>query len=335
MPEHRSPLTMFIIKKHQSYGDYNQGHNSLKTATTFIVDLLRCEGHKVRLAEAADENSVQGFIMEFNPKTVILEALWVTPRKMEWLKKNFPKVRFVVRVNSETPFLAAEGIGVEWIVAYMMLGVDVAFNSSYARDDFGVLGDSIFLPNYYPMRKIRGARPEHPRHVSIGCFGAMRLLKNQTEQAFAAVRWARHLGKKLKFHMNDAPDSVEVNAIKKSVRAVIDNTDSELVLHPWLPHDEFLELVEQMDYCLQVSLSDSFNLTAADAVSLGVPLIGSSAVRWLPGMAQADTGSSKSIFEKLKFFGGSIGVALNHAALHEYLRHSVHVWNEFIEGCNV
>lgn len=329
MPEHRSPLVLFIIKKFQSYGDYNHGHNSLKTATTFIVDMLKREGHKARLVEAVDENSIQAFIAELDPTTVILEAIWVTPRKMEWLKKQFPNVRFVVRVNSEVPFLAQEGCGVEFLSAFMMLGVDIAFNSSYAQDDFKILGDSIFLPNYYPMQRLRFDRPPHPNHVNVGCFGALRILKNQTEQAFAAARWAKHLGKHLHFHMNDAPDSIEVNAIKKSIKAVIDNTDGRLVLHPWLPHDEFLELVESMDICLQVSISESFNICASDAISLGVPLVGSDAIRWLPARSKARFDSSQSIVEAMKL-ADKTGIIMNHLALEEYLKHSKMVWDEWL-----
>jgi len=334
MPEHRSPLILFIIKRHQSYGAYNQGHNSLKTATLFIVEMLKREGHRVKLAEASDENSVETFILDLDPTLVILEALWVTPKKMEWLKKTFPKVRFVVRINSEVPFLAQEGIGVLWIADFMALGIDVAFNSIYARDDFMLLGDSVYLPNYYPMQRLRHEPRCHEHHVNVGCFGALRILKNQTEQAFAAAKWAQDKNKRLHFHMNDAPDGVEVNAIKKSIKAVIDNTGGRLILHPWLPHDEFLELVESMDICLQVSISETLDICAADAVSMGVPLVGSDAIRWLPARSKAKYDSSNNITDAMHL-ADKVGVALNHAALEEYVKHSVLVWNEFIEGKHV
>lgn len=330
---HRSPLTLFIIKKFQASGGYDQGSNSLKIATTFIVDMLLLEGHRATLVEALDQNFIEGFINELNPTVVILEALWVTPAKMAELVKLFPRVKIVVRINSEIPFLASEGIGVQWINAFMRMGVAIAFNSRQAQDDFEVLGESIYLPNYYPMRRLRHTlKPSE--HIRVGCFGVMRTLKNQVEQAFAAVRWSKHICKPLHFHMNDSPDSAEVNAIRKSVKAVIEGTGNKLILHPWMGHEAFLDLVASMDLCLQVSFSESFNITASDAVSMGVPLVGSSAVRWLPKRSQAETGSTHSIVEAIKL-ADHAGVALNHVFLEQYIIQSVILWNRFIEGCHV
>jgi hypothetical protein len=333
MQEHRSPLTLFIIKKFQANGGYDQGSNSLKIATTFVVDMLLLEGHRAALVEALNQNDIEPFIKELNPSIVILEALWVTPAKMAELRKLFPKLKIVVRVNSEIPFLTSEGIGIQWIAAFMKLGVDVAFNSSQAQDDFKVLGDSIYLPNYYPMRRLRHTL-QPSRHLRVGCFGAMRILKNQVEQAFAAVRWAKHIGKPLIFHMNDSPDGQDANAIKKSIKAVIEGTGNTLVLHPWMDHEDFLNLIASMDLCLQVSFSESFNITASDAVSMGVPLVGSSAVRWLPKRSQAETGSTKSIVDAIRL-ADHAGVALNHVFLEQYVIRSVILWNEFVEGCHV
>lgn len=334
MSEHRSPLTLFLVKRYQSYGTYNQGHNSLKTATIFIVDMLRKEGHKARLAEAIDQNSIQTLIIEHNPSTVIIEALWVTPKKMEELQKLNRKVRFVVRINSLPAFLAAEGIGFEWISAYMSLGIDIAYNSSQAQADMKIFGESVYLPNYYPMRNLRHEFQCHERHVNIGCFGAMRILKNQSEQAIAACRYANWMGKTLYFHMNDAPEGVEANAIKKSVKAIIETLGGKLVLHPWLAHEEFLELVEQMDMCMQVSISESMNITMADAISIGIPAIGSDAIQWLPQRSKAKFDSVQSIFETM-LLADKTGVEMNHYALEEYLKHSRLIWNEFLKGAHV
>lgn len=330
MHEHRSPLILFLVKKNQSYGTYHQGHNSLKTASCFIVEMLRKEGHKARLAEAIDQNSIQTLIVEHNPSTVILEALWVTPKKMEELQKLNPKVRFVVRINSNPCFLAVEGIGFEWITAIMSLGIDIAYNSSQAKADMDIFGESVYLPNYYPMRNLRHECHPHERHVNVGCFGAMRILKNQSEQAIAAAKYANHIGKTLHFHMNDAPDGVEPNAIKKSVRAIVETLGGKLILHPWRTHEEFLELVEQMDICMQVSISESMNITVADAISLGVPAVGSEAIQWLPQRSKAQFDSVQNIFETM-MLADRTGVEMNHYALEEYLRHSRRVWNEFLQ----
>jgi len=329
-PNTRSPLTLFLIKKYQASGSYNQGSNSLKLSARFVVNMILREGHRAALVEAENQNFIREAIDEHRPAIVILEALWVTPGKMGELKRAYPQIRFVVRINSEVPFLAGEGIGVEWVAAAMKMGVEIAFNSSQARDDFKIIGESAYLPNYYPLRMIRH-QAVMGETIDVGCFGAIRTLKNQLEQAFAAVRYAKELGKPMVFHMNDSADNQEVNAIKKSIRGVVQSTGNSVIFHPWLDHEAFLDLIASMDICLQVSFSESFNITSADAVSMGVPLVGSDAVRWLPKRSKAHTGSSQSIVDAM-WRADKTGIAMNHASLEEYLEISVNVWNEFIEG---
>jgi hypothetical protein len=324
-------MILFIIKKFYEYNGYAQVTNGLKTSAGFVVDMLKREGHKARLVEAIDGNCIDRLVTEFKPRIVILEALWATPEKLKELKHLHPHVRWVVRIHSETAFLGMEGISLEWLAAYLKLGVEVAFNSAQTREDFEAIGKSLYLPNWYPVRSLRY---KHERNddcsdiVNIGCFGAIRPLKNQLEQALAAIRYARHKGKKLRFHMNGTRQEQGGNQNLKSIEAAIKATGDELVLHPWLEHEEFLELVQKMDFCLQVSISESFNLVSADAVSLGVPLIGSAAIRWLPVRSQAPTDSAKVIAEYMGHTD-QITVVMNHTALADYANKSAKTWNAF------
>lgn len=322
-------MLLFIIKKFYDYNGYHQVANGLKTSAGFVVDLLKSEGFKAKLVEAVDGNCIDRLVTEFKPSICILEALWVTPEKLAELRGLHPKVKFVVRIHSEMTFLAQEGISIEWLDAYVNLGVTVAFNSKVAKDDFKVIGPSEYLPNYYPVRKIR--RPhEHNEDLHVGCFGAIRPLKNQLVQALAAIRAAECFGDKLVFHMNGTRQEQGGNNNLKSIKAAIEATGNELVLHDWLPHEEFLELICKMDVCLQVSLSESFCIVASDAVSMGVPLIGSSAIRWLPRRSQAPVDNSEGVARKI-IEADRTTVVMNHEALKLYLEETVEVWNEFVE----
>lgn len=320
-------MLLFIIKKFYDYSGYDQVSNGLRTSAGFVVDMLKMEGHAARLVEAIDGNCIDRLIEENRPRIVILEALWVTPGKMAELRRLHPRVRFVVRVHSEIPFLANEGISIEWLAAYRKLGVEVAFNSSQSRQDFEVISDSLYLPNFYPLRRLRY---EHKcgEHLNIGCFGAIRPLKNQLIQALAAIRYAQERGRKLHFHMNGTRLEQGGNNNLKAIKAALDATGNELVLHGWLEHEAFLELIKQMDFCLQVSLSESFNIVSADAVSLGVPLIGSSAIRWLPKRSRAPVDSAFGIAQKMAL-ADQTTVVMNHAALEEYVHNSAEAWNTF------
>ena len=322
-------MILFVIKKFYDYNGYDQVSNGLRVSASFVVEMLKLEGHRAKLAEAIDGNCIDRLVTLHRPSVVVLEALWVTPAKMAELQLLHPGVRWVVRIHSEIPFLANEGIGIEWLVAYAKYGVEIGFNSEQAQNDFAVIGESIWLPNYYPLRKLRAGSKPSSEHVNIGCFGAIRPMKNQLIQALAAIRFAKQVGLKLRFHMNGTRVEQGGNSNLKSIQSALDASGNELVLHGWLEHEEFLDLIQQMDVCLQVSLSESFNIVSADAVSLGVPLIGSDAIRWLPRRSRALADSSDSIADKL-LHADETTAHMNHEALENYVNASVTAWNEFL-----
>lgn len=320
---------LFIVKKSYHYNTPNQGASSgLKSSALFVVEMLNAAGIVAVIEEAVDGNSVDALVAKWKPERVVLEALWVTPGKLSELKKLWPKVRWTIRVHSETPFLSNEGMAVAWLKGYVLLGAEIAFNSLETAADLLALGvATTWLPNWYPLQD--GWPRKEPNSVlDIGCFGAVRPLKNQLIQALAAVRFARETGKKLRFHMNGTRSEQFGDNNLKNIKELLGD---QLVCHPWLPHDQFLALVASMDLCLQVSLSESFNVVSADAVSVGVPLIGSDAIKWLPARSQAEADSSSSIVAAMRRAGHHTAHE-NREALEHFLRASVEVWTEWVHG---
>ena len=59
----------------------------------------------------------------------------------------------------------------------------------------------------------------------------------------------------------------------KNLRALFVDTRHELVEHGWLKHKDFVKLVGTMDICLQVSISETYNIVAADVVNQRVPVV--------------------------------------------------------------
>lgn len=317
-------MILFILKRFYDYNGHNQISNGLKTSARFVIDLLHQEGFKAKLVEAIDGNCIDRLVTENKPRRVVLEAIWVTPAKLAELKRLHPHVKWTVRVHSEINFLAQEGCAIGWIFEYLKLGVEVGFNSSQTVEDFKALGKAAYLPNFYPLRKPRPAQCATPV-LNVGCFGAIRPLKNQLIQAFAAVEFAKAAGTKMTFHMNGSRIEQNGNNNLKNIQALIAAAGQTLELHPWLDHEDFLELIAKMDIMLQVSNSESFCIVASDAVSMSVPLVGSSAIRWLPKIAQADTGSVKSIVAAIQRTSATT-VIMNHAALESYLHEAREVW---------
>jgi hypothetical protein len=322
------PLNLFIIKQFHEYNGIQQSASGLRRSAQFAVDLLLHESHRAKLVQAIDGNCIDRLVTENAPTRVILEALWVTPAKMAELKKLHPSVKWTIRIHSEIPFLATEGIAVEWIAAYNKMGVEVAFNSDQTRKDFSVLGDFAYLPNYYPLRKPRKSQLLTDT-FEVGCFGAIRPLKNQLIQAFAAIKFAKDAGIKLAFHMNSSRIEQGGENVLRQIRALFEATGQTLVVHPWLDHEDFLELIAEMHVCLQVSLSESFNIVSADAVSMGVPLVGSDTITWLPKRSKAAVDSTDSIVAAIERADATT-VAMNHAALETYLDDAREAWNAWV-----
>ena len=330
MNVHHRPLVLFIIKKFHGYGSgaSHPTSNGLTKSALFVVEMLEKQGHRALLELAIDGNCIDRIVTLHSPARVILEAIWVAPGKLSELKRLHPHIRWTVRVHSEIPFLANEGNAVEWLGDYVRMGVEVAFNSEQTVRDFEILASTAFLPNYYPLQSAREFRP-NGKTVHIGCFGAIRPLKNQLMQAFAAIRFADRYHKHLVFHINGSRLEQSGENNLRNIKAIFRATDHELRIDPWREHREFLKLVAEMDICLQVSLSESFNIVSADAVSVGVPLIGSTAISWLPSRSQANPSSSESIAQALSSVDHHT-VRKNYAALKKYLEASVEAWNNWI-----
>lgn len=150
---------LFVLKRRMGYGhSYGAGYSSgLMNSAKFVSDMLVKNNVRSKVVEVIDGNGVDRELFIYKPKVAIIEALYVTPKKMEELQRLHPKVKFIVRVHSEIPFLAIDGIAIEWIKEYLVQGIFVSFNSSRTNRDFINLypfaeKQIIYLPNYYPVK---------------------------------------------------------------------------------------------------------------------------------------------------------------------------------------
>lgn len=308
----------FILRHRDQPWGYNgpygyQLSSGLRNSVRFVVEMLHLLGIEAEWVEVADSHCIDKEVTRYRPTHVILEAFWVPPWKIDQLKPIHPFVTWCVRDHSETPFLANEGMAFEWVAGYLERGVELMCNAPRALIDmqavataYGYPGQVSYAPNYYPTHAPVTWKTLHPKPthaddvVRIGCFGAIRPLKNQLVQAIAALRFADRLGKKLEFHINAARIEQGGNPVLKNLQALFANSPAAtLVENPWADHDKFLSLLERMDILLQASLSETFNIVAADAVSVNVPVVASREVPWLGSYAIADPNDSTSILNRM------------------------------------
>jgi hypothetical protein len=93
-------------------------------------------------------------------------------------------------------------------------------------------------------------------------------------------------------------------------------------------------LVKQMNIGMQVSLTETFNIVAADFVYNNIPFIGSESILWLPERFQVkDPNSTDEILEKLNYVDSWFGWWFKNSAvksLNRYNKEAKKVWDNFI-----
>lgn len=327
---------LFICKRRVDLYGISVG---LINSAIFVSNALSHKGITTKVVCVLDNNDIDREVVRFNPDFVIIEALWVVPQKFNELCALHPNVHFIVRVHSKTPFLAMEGIAIEWLKGYQAIiknfsNLSVASNSFSLYEDLkhALHFDTVFLPNIYvPVTLVEesGPIPAETDIIDIGCFGAIRPLKNHLIQAIAAIEFAEKMKKRLRFHINSNRIEQKADDILKNLIALFAGTHHGLIEHPWMSHHEFLQVVKTMDIGMQVSLSESFNIVAADFVSQGIPIVVSHDVEWASEHCQADPNSTKDIVHKLKaVFGETSDTNLKHLSNHNV--NALHAWLTFL-----
>jgi hypothetical protein len=296
-------MRILFLTNRASYGDATP--NGVSVAVDLAADMLTRAGVTSKGVMVHDNNDIDREVTAFQPTHVVIEAFWVVPEKFDELKPLHPTVRWIVRNHSAMPFLAQDGIAIEWIAAYLKRGIEVMSNDPRTAQDLRAVAAGLGLPeslitvgpNVYPEPGVRDVKPHISREgaaVTVSCFGAIRPTKNVLTQAVAALRFADAIGKRLRFVIS-AKDECGGEPIVKNLRALFAGGPHALVEQAWLPHDEFVASLSTVDIALQVSFSETFNLVAADAMAASVPLVVSPDVPWIGEYAHADPTSTDSI----------------------------------------
>jgi hypothetical protein len=331
---------LFICKKRPSHYGASYG---LYNSCRFLVNALKHIGIEAKFVEVIDNNYINAEVASYKPTHVFIEALWVVPSKFNVLIPLYPKIQWYVRLHSNTPFLANEGMAIEWIKEYSELHkvypqFHIASNSRRMIEDLKqALGiKCLYAPNIYcPDPEDKPAPTSHPESniFKAGCFGAIRPLKNHLIQAKAAMAFANELGKTLEFHINHTPVETQGESVYRNLLALFKGSKHKLIEHDWYFHPEFLKLVQSMDMGLQVSLSETFNIVAADFAYLNVPVIGSPEIEWMNSMYQAKPTNLDNILAHmwLAWIGRKINLQrVNEWGLRGYNESSLEAWEKLI-----
>lgn len=291
--------------------------SGLLNSVMFLVDMLNASGVETQMVQVNDGNDIDREVTQRDPTDVILEAFWATPEKLCELTKlhRHRGRRWFVRSHSEVPFLANEGMAFTWIAEYLK-NPEVTVTSNTARSVRDLRGLAhawhphwgehhikhrvIELPNWYPLQPPLPRVPSLPGELNVGCFGAIRPLKNQFIQAVASLAVADALHRHLRFHVNGGRIEGGGENIAKNLRAIFAAAPhAELVEHEWMTRPQFLNICRRMDIGLQVSFSETFNIVTADFVTCDVPVVVSPEISWILPRFQASETDRDDIIRRM------------------------------------
>jgi Ni,Fe-hydrogenase I small subunit len=107
---------------------------------------------------------------------------------------------------------------------------------------------------------------------------------------------------KLRLHINTARVEQKGENVLKNLRALFVDTRHELVEHAWLKHEDFVKLVGTMDICLQVSISETYNIVAADVVNQRVPVVTTDEIPFVNSFSSVNSNKNvENIIYTMKF----------------------------------
>jgi hypothetical protein len=245
--------------------------------------------------------------------------------------------------------MATEGIAFEWINQYIELRkqgikINLSANSEDLFEDLSALFDDAvnFTPNlYYPQKTEHSCSINEYRNceheIHIGIFGALRPLKNHLKQAIWAIEYGKKLNRPVVVHINATEhesSNPQTGSVIRNVRNLFKSNENRLVEHPWYPHKDFLNVVSKMDFGLQVSFSETFNITAADFVYMGVPIIVSDEVKFVNPLSRLNNSTSneealETIELTTSFISCGLGM-MNRYLLNKSNSKSVECWKNLL-----
>jgi len=296
IPTSKDVRLLFIIKERNIYGTKSASYG-LVNSCEFVANILKKNNIEVKVVQVVDNNDIDREVSNFKPTHCFIEALWVVPDKFKELSKLHPNVNWFVRLHSMIPFLATEGISFQWLNEYMELRkqgikISIACNNKQVYDELSDLYKYVvYTPNIYKIRDEYfvniNTKPDIEtitgnNILNVGSFGALRILKNHVQQAIWAIKFANESKKTLYFHINVTEHEIgEGIPILKNLRNLFKNTNHKLVEHSWMSHDDFLQVVKQMDFGMQLSFTETYCIVAADFVFCGIPIIVSEEINFI------------------------------------------------------
>ena len=306
-PHVRSKRILFVLKDRVYQKEYSQSYG-LYNSALMVAEYLKSTGNECKLVTVIDANFIDAEVYKYKPDIVIIEALWVTGKKLRELVSisRYKNIKWVIRVHSNIGFLAVESYAFRYINSYLEINnrnIIISFNNT----DFNKNMSDIYRHNFKYLPNIVSIVPPHKdtlgKHnhtiLNIGCFGAPRILKNQLFQAMCAIEVANRLGISLHFHINGDIQNPHNSVLSNMIELFKKSGRHKLLIHGWMEHDIFNNIIRRMDIGLQTSYTESFNIIVADFILNDVPIIVSDSITWMPKISKVSNIDYDELINKI------------------------------------
>jgi len=277
-------------------------HIGLGVTALNIMKVLQRENIWVEVWPVTSSNDIMTRLLATQEKAtqtgqnpvshLVISAPWVDSADIGTLCLTFPDVHFAAMSHSNVGFLQADSNGMKLLREY--IEIDLGFhNFRLAGNTERFTGwvnraynaQCVTLPNLYDLSGIE-CRPVRSNWMGsllrIGCFGAVRPLKNTITAAAAALEMSKTLRADLEFYISGGrPEGGQscVGAVREMLKNIRGVT---LIEENWKSWPQFRSLVRRMDLLMQPSFTESFNMVTADGIAEGVPSVVSDAITWAP-----------------------------------------------------
>jgi hypothetical protein len=260
----------------------------LETRGQHVVDYLS-ENGKTAAVEciARTPEALAAAVRLREPRVVINRAFFFSAEIIEAVAPGFPDCQFVNVNHSSHAYTQSEAQWVRQQAEAIRLAAEldnVWYGHVDERDVFDKLGLTrcLWFPNVVTIPTIE-SRPPNLSNPLCSLAGRWHLIKNQTQQMIAmALADVRAL-----LVIKTQSELAEIFARSVGLRYEV---------MPWGSWKEWNKAISgRVAVGMQASFSESFNYVALEHLIAGRPVVGSSAVRYLPDAWKADADDPEDI----------------------------------------
>tara|TARA_B100000809_G_C15131280_1_gene528529 strand:+ start:1057 stop:2244 length:1188 start_codon:yes stop_codon:yes gene_type:complete len=268
----------------------------LETRGELVGQLLEKNGHTAFIATMQTRrlDELQEIIDTLNPRIIVNRAFFVNQDIIGQAARKNRGTRFVTVNHSSYAYTHASDNWIRQQAASIELAHELPNVFCAHVDERNIHGQlglrrCIYFPNVVTQPEATARPLAQMDRPLVTIAGRLHLVKNQLQQMMA-VRMVR-----------DARALLVMKADDELPRLAADSIGLDYDLVPWLRWRAWHELLaERVAVGMQASFSESFNYVALEHMQLGRPVVGSTAIRYLPAEWQADADSPAAMAAVLR-----------------------------------